>query len=180
MLRSWPARLHAVGGRHHLPLTNLPSCFSSLASFHYWGREMSSYLRSSWPSNIPEGRLSNEIVHEVDTFTTLAKIAGAEIPTDRPIDGVDQTDFFMGKSEKSIVTASRFSWPIASKRLNRETGSSLFMMRNAIGGHHRPSLANRRHSISSLTPRRNTRRPAFATHGPRDEQCKSSPNFSRA
>jgi Alcohol dehydrogenase GroES-like domain/Sulfatase len=54
-----------------------------------------------WPGHVPAGRVSNEIVHEVDTFTTLAKIAGAEIPTDRPIDGVDQADFFLGKSEKS-------------------------------------------------------------------------------
>jgi arylsulfatase len=54
-----------------------------------------------WPGHVPAGRVSNEIVHEADTFTTLAKIAGAAIPTDRPIDGVDQTDFLLGKSEKS-------------------------------------------------------------------------------
>ena len=54
-----------------------------------------------WPGKIPEGRVSNEIVHEVDTFTTFAKIAGAEVPQDRPIDGVDQTDFLLGKSESS-------------------------------------------------------------------------------
>ena len=45
--------------------------------------------------------MSNEIVHEVDTFTTLARLAGAEMPKDRMIDGVDQTDFFLGKQEKS-------------------------------------------------------------------------------
>jgi arylsulfatase A-like enzyme len=38
-----------------------------------------------WPGRIPAGRVSNEIVHEVDTFTTLAAIAGASIPRDRPI-----------------------------------------------------------------------------------------------
>ena len=54
-----------------------------------------------WPGQIPAGRVSNEIVHEVDTYTTFAKIAGAEVPQDRPIDGVDQTDFLLGKSEKS-------------------------------------------------------------------------------
>jgi hypothetical protein len=37
----------------------------------------------------------------VDTYSTLAKIAGASVPQDRPIDGVDQTDFLLGKSEKS-------------------------------------------------------------------------------
>jgi arylsulfatase A-like enzyme len=54
-----------------------------------------------WPGKIPASRVSNEIVHEVDTFTTFAKIAGASVPQDRPIDGADQTDFLLGKSEKS-------------------------------------------------------------------------------
>jgi arylsulfatase A-like enzyme len=54
-----------------------------------------------WPGRIPAGRVSNEIVHEVDTFTTFARIAGAPIPQDRPIDGVDQADFLLGKSGKS-------------------------------------------------------------------------------
>jgi arylsulfatase A-like enzyme len=54
-----------------------------------------------WPGQITPGRVSNEIVHEVDTFTTFAAIAGASVPKDRPIDGVDQTDFFLGKSDKS-------------------------------------------------------------------------------
>jgi arylsulfatase len=54
-----------------------------------------------WPNHVPAGRVSNEIVHEVDTFTTLAKIAGAAVPQDRPIDGVDQTNFLLGKSDKS-------------------------------------------------------------------------------
>jgi hypothetical protein len=38
---------------------------------------------------------------EVDTFTTLATIAGAKVPQDRPIDGVDQSDLLLGKSERS-------------------------------------------------------------------------------
>jgi arylsulfatase A-like enzyme len=54
-----------------------------------------------WPDKIPAGRVSNEIVHQVDTFTTFAAIAGAAIPRDRPIDGVDQSDFLLGKSEAS-------------------------------------------------------------------------------
>jgi arylsulfatase A-like enzyme len=54
-----------------------------------------------WPGNIPAGDVSNEIVHQVDTFTTLAKIAGAPVPADRAVDGVDQTDFLLGKQRKS-------------------------------------------------------------------------------
>jgi arylsulfatase A-like enzyme len=54
-----------------------------------------------WPGKIPAGRVSNEIVHIVDMYPTLARAAGAEIPKDRPIDGVDQLDFFLGKQENS-------------------------------------------------------------------------------
>lgn len=54
-----------------------------------------------WPNQVPAGRVSNEIVHVVDLFTTLAHVGGAEVPRDRPIDGVDQMNFFQGKQEQS-------------------------------------------------------------------------------
>jgi arylsulfatase len=54
-----------------------------------------------WPGKVPAGRVSNEIVHGVDMFATLTRIAGAKVPSDRPIDSVDQSDFFLGKTEKS-------------------------------------------------------------------------------
>ena len=53
-----------------------------------------------WPGRVP-ARVSNEIVQITDIYTTLARIAGATLPVDRPIDGVDQCDFFFGKTEKS-------------------------------------------------------------------------------
>lgn len=61
-----------------------------------------------WPGQISPGRVSNEIVHEVDSFATFAKFAGASIPEDRAIDGVDQTAFFLGKREQS----SREGFPV--------------------------------------------------------------------
>ena len=54
-----------------------------------------------WPGKIPAGRTSNEIVHGVDMFATLAKFTGAKVPDDRPIDSLDQSDLFLGKSEES-------------------------------------------------------------------------------
>jgi arylsulfatase len=54
-----------------------------------------------WPGKVPAGRISNEIVHIVDIYPTLARVAGAEVPKDRVIDGVDQLDFFLGKQENS-------------------------------------------------------------------------------
>jgi arylsulfatase len=54
-----------------------------------------------WPKRVPEGAVSNEIVHQMDLYPTLARIVGASLPQDRIIDGVDQLDFFQGRSEKS-------------------------------------------------------------------------------
>jgi len=54
-----------------------------------------------WPGKIPAKRVSNEIVHEVDLFPTVARIIGADLPGDRVYDGVDQMDFMMGKSDRS-------------------------------------------------------------------------------
>jgi arylsulfatase A-like enzyme len=54
-----------------------------------------------WPGKIAGGRVSNEIVHGVDMFATLASLAGASVPKDRPIDSRDQSDFFTDKNKKS-------------------------------------------------------------------------------
>jgi arylsulfatase A-like enzyme len=54
-----------------------------------------------WPGRIQPGRVSNEIVHVTDVFSTLAAAARAPVPTDRPIDGVDQLPFLLGETERS-------------------------------------------------------------------------------
>ena len=54
-----------------------------------------------WPGKIPQKRVSNELMHQIDLFPTIANIIGTELPDDRVYDGVDQTDFLMGKTEKS-------------------------------------------------------------------------------
>jgi arylsulfatase A-like enzyme len=54
-----------------------------------------------WPDQISAGSVSNEIVHEMDLYPTLASLAGGEVPDDRIIDGKDQIDFFLGRQEKS-------------------------------------------------------------------------------
>jgi arylsulfatase A-like enzyme len=50
-----------------------------------------------WPGVINEGQIVGDIIHETDLFTTFANIGGAteHIPTDRIIDGVDQTSLIL-------------------------------------------------------------------------------------
>jgi len=54
-----------------------------------------------WPGKIGANTSSDEIVHAMDLFPTLAKFAGGEIPNDRVIDGLDMSDFLLGKQENS-------------------------------------------------------------------------------
>jgi arylsulfatase A-like enzyme len=71
----------------------------------YYFTHMEGSLRTPfivrWPGRVPAGRVSNEIVHAVDTFTTFARIAGAAVPQNRAIDGVDQSEFLLERSESS-------------------------------------------------------------------------------
>lgn len=54
-----------------------------------------------WSGSIEPGRVSNEMTHAVDLFTTLVSIAGADLPSDRPIDGVDLGPFLRGERAES-------------------------------------------------------------------------------
>jgi arylsulfatase len=56
-----------------------------------------------WPGRIPAGRVTDEIVADLDWYPTIAHLIGEEkrIPSDRPIDGIDQSDFMTGKQERS-------------------------------------------------------------------------------
>jgi len=61
-----------------------------------------------WPGVIKPGQIVGDIIHETDLFTTFARLGGAinNIPTDRIIDGVDQTALFLdgdGKSRRDYV-----------------------------------------------------------------------------
>jgi arylsulfatase A-like enzyme len=54
-----------------------------------------------WPNKIPAGKVTNEMIHVVDLLPTLAQLANLEIPKDRIIDGLDQSQFLVGKQDKS-------------------------------------------------------------------------------
>ncbi len=75
-----------------------------------------------WPDKVPAGRVSNEMLHITDLYTTLAKLGGADIPTDRAVDGVDQREFLLGKQEKS----AREFIPVF---MGTGTGSELYAMK---------------------------------------------------
>ncbi|MEC9134447.1 MAG: sulfatase-like hydrolase/transferase, partial [Pseudomonadota bacterium] len=49
-----------------------------------------------WPARLPAGTTFDAPVHHFDMYATAAAAAGAELPTDRTIDGKDLTPFVTG------------------------------------------------------------------------------------
>jgi arylsulfatase len=54
-----------------------------------------------WPGKVPAGKVSNELVHEVDLFTTLVLAGGGKVPDGRVVDGMDMREFLLGKADQS-------------------------------------------------------------------------------
>lgn len=52
-----------------------------------------------WPGKVPVGRVNDAIFATIDFMPTFANLCGFEVPKDRRIDGMDQTDLILGKRE---------------------------------------------------------------------------------
>ncbi len=53
-----------------------------------------------WPGKVPAGQTSDAIFATIDFMPTFANLCGFDIPADRKMDGVDQTDLMLGKNVK--------------------------------------------------------------------------------
>ena len=56
-----------------------------------------------WPGKVPSGVVTEEMFAAVDWMPTIAGMVGSSnlVPKDRPIDGVDASNFMFGKSKKT-------------------------------------------------------------------------------
>jgi arylsulfatase len=84
-----------------------------------------------WPKKIPARQISNEIVHAMDVYGTLAAMLDLKLPNDRIMDSLDHSEFFMGRSKKSaresivyyisneIVGVKWRNWKMLFKELER-------------------------------------------------------------
>lgn len=54
-----------------------------------------------WPGQIEAGTTSNGMMCAIDLFNTFASLGGGVVPADRPIDGIDQSDFLLGRQNNS-------------------------------------------------------------------------------
>jgi arylsulfatase A-like enzyme len=53
-----------------------------------------------WPGRVSAGRVSDALFASLDFLPTFGKLAGCETPRDRLIDGVDQSELLLGRSER--------------------------------------------------------------------------------
>jgi arylsulfatase A-like enzyme len=53
-----------------------------------------------WPGKVPAGEVSDAIFATIDFLPTFAGLAGFEMPDDRVVDGIDQTDLLLGKTDR--------------------------------------------------------------------------------
>jgi len=57
-----------------------------------------------WPGRVPAGRVNDAIFATIDFMPTFAALAGFDVPKDRIIDGIDQTDLLFGRTETGRET----------------------------------------------------------------------------
>ena len=84
------------GGAGYLGLTDLNKPYRGWKLSHFEGGIHIPYF-AKWPAQIEAGQSSNEAVHHIDLFHTIAAAAGASVPNDRTLDGVNLLPFMQGK-----------------------------------------------------------------------------------
>jgi uncharacterized sulfatase len=101
------------GGAHYigLPEINQPYRGWKLTLFE-GGTHVPFFIR--WPRNVPAGIRYEEPVAHIDVFTTVAAAAGADMPRDRIIDGVDLLPHALG--EKTEAPHEAIFWREGSYR----------------------------------------------------------------
>lgn len=53
-----------------------------------------------WPGKVPADRVSADLFATIDLLPTFANLCGFEVPNDRRIDGIDQTDLLLGIAQQ--------------------------------------------------------------------------------
>jgi uncharacterized sulfatase len=84
------------GGAGYIRLPDLNKPFRGWKLTHFEGGTHVPFM-ARWPARIPPGSTLSAPVHHVDLFHTIAAAAGARVPGDRKLDGVDLMPFIRGE-----------------------------------------------------------------------------------
>ncbi|MFA5122077.1 sulfatase-like hydrolase/transferase [Zavarzinia sp.] len=83
------------GGAHYVGIGDLNKPYRGWkATFFEGGIRVPFFMR--WPGHLPQGATYDAAISHFDVFATAAGVAGAALPADRTIDGVDLLPFLTG------------------------------------------------------------------------------------
>jgi arylsulfatase A-like enzyme len=94
-----------------------------------------------WPGQIPPKQISSEIANTMDLYATIAKVTGAKLPADRPIDGNNILPFLKGETKSPTQKLYYFNGTKAEGirkgdwklRITEKDGIQLFNLKNDAG-----------------------------------------------
>ncbi len=95
------------GGAGYIGLPNINKPYRGWKLDHFEGGIHVPFA-AKWPARIKPGSVMSAPVQHVDLFPTFATAAGAQVPTDRTLDGVDLMPFVRG--EASGVPHATLFW----------------------------------------------------------------------
>lgn len=110
------------GGAGYIGLPNVNSPFRGWKLTFFEGGIHVPYMMR-WPARIAPNQTFADAVHHFDIYATAAKAAGASIPHDRKIDGVDLVPFVQGSTEG--VPHDTLFWTQDNYRVVRHQGWKL-------------------------------------------------------
>ncbi|NKB35555.1 MAG: sulfatase-like hydrolase/transferase [Gammaproteobacteria bacterium] len=88
-----------------------------------------------WPGQIPEGLVSREIVSIMDLYPTVTKLAGAELPQDRAIDGKSILPLMFNQPGASSPHKSYFYYSLSKLQAVRKDEWKLVLPRKTDSPH---------------------------------------------
>ncbi len=86
------------GGAHYIHLPDINKPYRGWKLSHFEGGTHVPFF-ARWPARIEAGSSMDSIINHIDLFSTFAAAAGAELPDDRVIDGVDLLPYIRGEAE---------------------------------------------------------------------------------
>jgi arylsulfatase A len=112
-----------------------------------------------WPGRVPGGRVSTELGSTLDLLPTLAKLAGADLPSDRTLDGYDLSPLLLAGAPSPRETMFYYRGP-RLMAVRHGAWKAHFIMQTGYGPeaknaetHARPLLFNLEHDPSERVDR---------------------------
>lgn len=84
------------GGAGYIGLPEINKPYRGWKLNHFEGGTHVPYM-AKWPARIDAGTVMSQPIHHIDLLQTFAGAAGAAVPTDRKLDGVDLLPFITGE-----------------------------------------------------------------------------------